>query len=302
MFSIVTNITSAGESPRLVVQSVLNNLNFVRDLHFIYPHYIPDEEDNLYPGWKRDREKLQNAQIPYKFEARLNVENFSDDKNTILVEVPPNCDLRLGDFERLKTQAGSADYAQTHFGLGTRFQMEGFSVWYAYLVICMVIQWFINRFAYNNKLYYYTDVRARFVVCKGKTKFIPVEHTYLWTLWNPNVMQKQYENATVSANEFPTPFSFVRWVLSNHTALGFGLWILPFIPVWFFFSISPISIVLGYQSFIFTMSGISVYITEVGIAYLIAKTHSDMPWTFAYCLMFPLAWITFPFVLTFSKN
>jgi hypothetical protein len=302
MFSIVTNITSAGESPRLVVQSVLNNLTFVRDIHFIYPRYIPDEEDDLYTGWKRDREKLQNAQIPYKFEARLNMENFPDGKNTILVEVPPNCDLRLGDFERLKTQAASADYAQTHFGLSTRLQMNEFSVWYAYLVVCMVIQWFINRFGYNDKLYFYTDVRARFVIYKGKTKFIPLEHTYLWTLWNPNVMKKQYENATVSASEFPTPFSFVRWVLSNHAALGFGLWIIPFIPVWFFFSLSPLSFFLGYQSFIFAFSGIGVYITEVGIAYLVARTYSDAPWTLAYCLMFPFAWFTFPLVLTFSKN
>lgn len=296
----VITITSWNESPFYAVKSVLSNRKYVKELHFIFPGYDEQEEKDLYLEWPSDRKILEQSNIKIQFDARLKADNF-EDPELLLVEIPPNCSMKLGDFELLSSKAKQSNEQQTHLGIGSSINLNEFSPWYGFLVILAVMEWVMNLF-FNRKIYQYTDIRARFIMSKGKYKFLPLQHTILSYFWNPYTMKKEYSNAAIEQGK-STPREITRWILWSHETFKFGLWILPYICVYIFITISWLSILSNFLSFswIISTASLAVWFVEFLVAFFVTNGHIKVKYHIILCALFPVYWILFPFVFASAK-
>jgi hypothetical protein len=293
-------ISDWNESPRTAIKSVVSNRKYVKELHIVFPAFDEQREKELYQDWMKDKEILLQSDIKVQFDAVLKVEYY-DDPKLLLVEIPPNCSMKLGDFELLSSRAKQCNEQQTHLGIGATLNLGSFSLWYGYLVILSVMEWFMNVW-FNRKLYQYTDIRARFVMTKGEFKFLPLEHNILSSIWNPYTMKKEYGNATIEPGNM-SPKQLTQWVLWSHQTFKFGLWILTYIPIYVFLTISWLGVISTFINFswIITTTSVSMWIVEFLVSYLIARNYLKVNQLVILCMFFPVYWITFPLVLVWGK-
>lgn len=295
-FSVVISVSSYEEDIGSVCTSVLNNKQFVKDVHIIHPTFKGNEQHN-----KLYLDQLRSNGIQVKRDASYDPANF--DNSDVILWIPPYCEMTLGDFNELQYRANTANEKQTHFGLGTTYTLPGFSIFYGYISVMMVIQWVMNVFWNHRKLYFFSDIRGYFLINKGNHKFIPSEYSYLWNIWNPNVMRKNYKNATIyHEQKRESSYSFTKWLIYHN--LPFGLWILIFLPIWGFISLSFVSLVANFvfqYNWIVTVSGVGFWILEFIISCLIGFSYSKNNFTLIYGLLFPIYWVMFPAFWLWSK-
>jgi hypothetical protein len=298
-FAAVITITDWNESPQNAVKSIVSNKKYVKELHFVFPGYDEQREKELYSDWMKDKQSLLDGGVEVYFDATLKVDYYKDPK-MLLVEIPPNCIMKLGDFELLSSKSKQCTEQQTHFGIGATLNLGKFSFWYGFLVVLSVMEWFMNVW-FNKKLYQYTDVRARYIMTKGKYKFFPLEHTVLSYFWNSHTAKKEYGNATVE--NLTSAKITTQWVLWNNQTFKFGLWILAFIPIYVFFTISWIGVLSTFMhnNWVITTSSVSMWIMEFIISYLIASNYLKVDYLVLLCIFFPVYWILFPLVLVWAK-
>ncbi len=274
------------------IKGILANSEHVDELHLIYPSF-EDEESSMYDGWKEDKIKLVNAEIEPVFEARIHTESLSE--ATVLIEIPPTCRLKLGAFDAIREQIQSAGTAQTHFALATSTEVRGFSIWTGFLVVLTVIEWIWNHFFERSKLIQYTDVRGRFVLRKGETLILPEEHQTSWRFWNANVMRKRYAGDTCVLKGMDI---FAR--LHNHRYLGLGLWVIPFFFFWFVYTFAwaPVIQNMTLWTSVYTLA---LWVLQICVAYLVSGWYIKSRYNVLFCLLFPLYFAAFPFMLVFSR-
>jgi len=282
---------------REAVQGILANRDQVKELHLVYPSF-EDEKRSMYNGWLEDREALEKSHVCVSFDAKLNPDNLTG-VGTV-VEVHPTCRLKLGAFESIRQQISSANAVQTHFALATKTQVDGFSIWYGFLVVLTVMEWLWNRVFERNKLIQYTDVRGRFLVRKANCHFLPSESLAWWRVWNSNVMPKVYAGDTAVLKGCNM---FAR--LYNHRYFGIGLWLVPFLVIWGILSLSWTSMIyaaLQYRSLWVGGYALSIWAVEIMLCLLICRhyIHNSKYDTLFYVL-FPVYFATFPFILVYSK-
>lgn len=290
MFTFVITLTDLDENPQRAIQSLLSHKKYVNDVKIVYPRYINNEQE-LYPGWFEDREKIRYEIIPI-----MDLKYFTDDHT--IVEIPPYVDMRLGDFENLAAQSQQCSQRQLQFGLGTTLVSNRFSLLHGFLVIMAVMEWFINRFWYRGKLINRGDIWGRFIVKKGQHhRYIGCDYSYLWNIRNTEVKPKEYANASIEL----TP-TVVHWLLRTNKLFDFGLWILVYIPIYIFISLSFSGLILyTWSPWFVTGAATGIWSLEIFISFLIARHYVKVPWLLMFCFTFPVYWISFPYVLLYYK-
>jgi hypothetical protein len=293
MFSFVIPLSDLNESPEIAIKSILAHKKYAKDVKVVYAGYS-GEDHSLYNGWHEDKKKLNIQVIPI-----LDLKYFDND-TALVVEVPPFAQMYLGDFENLEKQSQeSTSLTQTQFSLGTTLTSQYSSILYGFLMIMTVMEWFINRLWYNGKFIQNTDIRCRFVVTKGVTRHIGNDYSYVWNILNREVKRKQYSNAIIDVG---INNQVVNWILSKHKMFSFGLWILAYVPFYIFVSLSFSSMVLySWSPWIVVGAGSGIWLFEILISFLICRSYCKIPYLLAYCIMFPLYWITFPYALLYFK-
>lgn len=285
MISIVIKITGFSESPRRAIASVLKNLDKIRDVHIIYPNYSSDDE-SMYKGWKDDKKIIGAASKAIFIEPSLDSKNF--DSDDIVVEIPPNCELKSGAFSIIENEMKNANSNQTHLGLSTVTKFSGFSLWYGFFIVLYTIDWIWNRLFERNKLIQYTDVKARFIIKKGRTTHFP-EKNIVWRFWNADTIPKIFtETAVLEGGNIIS-------VLNNHSYMKIGLWVLIYGPIWFVVSTAMINMPGSVYS-------ISMWIFGSTLAWLTTKDYVKLTGSLFYVLAFPFYFILFPILLIWSKN
>jgi hypothetical protein len=285
MISIVIKITGFSESPRRAISSILKNLDKIRDVHIIYPNYSSDDE-SMYKGWKDDKKIITAAAKAVFIEPSLDSKNF--DSDDIVVEIPPNCELKSGAFSIIENEMKNAKPNQTHLGLSTVTKFSGFSLWYGFFIVLYTIDWIWNRLFERNKLIQYTDVKARFIIKKGKVTHFP-EKSIVWRFWNVDTIPKIFtETAVIEGGN-------IIAVLNNHSYMTIGLWLLIYGPIWFVVSTAMLSMPGSVYS-------ISMWIFGSTLAWLTTKDYVKLTGSLFYVLAFPFYFILFPILLIYSKN
>lgn len=284
MISAVIKISPFNESPKRAIQSIISNLNYVKDVHIIHPGYTAP--DCMYDGWSEDRKSLATKAV--LIEADLNASNF--DPECLVVEIPPTCELKLGAFNILLEEGKCAKSHQTHLALSTRTILPGNSLFYGFFVVLFTIDWIWNRLFEFNKLIQYNDVKGRFIIKKGKSVHFP-ERSFTWRIWNAETIPKVY---TKHASVLET--SIVR-TLYNHLYLGWGLWIFILFPIW-------IVVTLVFLSMQGSVYAILMWITMSTLAFLTTKDYLVMGagMKLFSILAFPFYFIASPLLLVYAKN
>jgi len=303
MIVIAIHITGFSESPISAIRGILANKSRVNEVRFIYPSY-QDDKTSMYPEWSEHRKELEDANVGVYFDATLNADNLSN--GSVVVEVPPYCELKLGAFESISKEIGNANMAQTHFALSTSTKLRKFSLLYGFLVVLTVIDWLWNRFYEHNKLVQYTDVRGRFLLRKGQRRFLPKENEFTWRLWNSQVMPKVYAGDTAILSPPPpvSGWSYIVWLLHTHKHLGMGFWIAPFSAIWGFLSISWFTMLWNaiiYRSFWLGGYATSIWAIEICISFLICGHYIRLDYKNVFYVLFPVYFMLFPFMLMYSK-
>lgn len=290
ILDVVIYVKDNDDIPHNAIASILNNGKYVRSVHFIHSNF--GKSTIWYKDWKTDKEKLEDLNIKVQIDPELNVSMFED--NAIITEVPGNCIMTLGDFDNLIQQSKQVTFQKTTFGLGTKIETEEFSVWHGFLLIALCIEWVINK-VFRQKTYSRHDIRCRMTMKVGGMYYLAPEFCYSWYLLNREAQPKQYCNATLQGQGY----SFVSAYLRNHNFFSIGLWIFPFIPIWFATATSCISII--FLSYVWALPGIASILLCFFYSLLVGKAYLKTKYLLIYCILFPVYWIGFPLMLIFSK-
>jgi hypothetical protein len=298
MLTVVIHITNFGESPELAVKSVIANKGLFNQLHFIYPAF-QTEEESMYSNWLLiDKPNLNGVDV--FFHVLEHAKNYSPE--SIIVRIPPNCEVKSGGFSSIKNAMKHANEKQSQFALSPVTVFNRFSIWTGFFIVLMLIETFWNRIFERGKLIEYTDVKAYFVMKKGKTQFFPDERGGGW-IFNPTVIPKSYAGGTCVLRPFDD--GYLMWKLHTHTNLKLmGYWILFYIPIYFMLAISWPSVLWGAISFsniYFASYVISVWIFEVIVSYWVGSYYISCPKRIVYSLLFPVYWFFFPYVLIYAR-
>jgi hypothetical protein len=296
--SAVIKITSFNESPEFAVKSVIANKGLFNELHFIYPTF-QSEEESMYPNWLlTDKANLNGISV--FFHVMLHAKYFQSD--SIIVEIPPNCEVKSGAFTTIKSAMKAANTKQTHFALSPVTSLNQFSLWHGFLIVLMMIESVWNRIFERGKLINYTDVKAYFVMKKGKINYFPEEKSG-W-VFNESTIPKAYAGGTCILRPFDDD-NFVMWKLHTHTNMSLiGLWIVPYSIFYFILGISWPSVLWGAISFsnvYFASYVFLVWLLEVFVSYRVGTFYISCPKRLVFSLLFPVYWFLFPYVLIYAR-
>lgn len=296
----VIHITNFNESPRPAIQSIIANKDRFKQIHFVYPLY-QSEEDSMYPEWLKEDKNLLGGGIEVFFHIALHAQAL--DANCIIVEIPANCEVKQGAFSKIQNIMKSADTKQNTCALATTTSLPYFSIWGGFFVILQVIESIWNRIFERGKLIEYTDIKAYFLIKKGKVQYFPDNNGYLF---NMGTIPKVYSDGTavLRPNNFSI-FEFLMWRLHTHANLKLlGLWVLPYSINYFIFAISWPLILRGafaFGDFYFASYVLLVWIVQVLFSYWISVHYIKCPKKLIYCLLFPLYWALFPWILVYAR-
>lgn len=278
MFSIVIKITKFNECPKRAIKSVINNLTYVKDVHIINP-YFTNEEECMYKGWKEDKNQIKNVH----FSPSLIEKNLEG----IIVEIPPNCDVKAGAFNTIDKQMRHANEEQNTLALIPVLKLDGYSIFHGYFIILYLIDWFWNRLFENNKLIQYTDIRAKFIIRKGTKAFLP-KSSFFHRFWNPQTIGKIFAD-TAEIKE-----SKITQTLYNHEHFKFGLWIIPYGILWFITTTAFVAMPGSVYS-------ICLWILGSLLSWLTTFHYVKSSYSIFYISAFPIYWVTFPFLIFYSR-
>lgn len=299
MLSGVIHVTNFGESPETAVKSIIASKDRFKEVHFIYPTF-QSEEESMYPGWKEDKAQL-GEQIRVLFHIMLHAHLL--DPDCIIVEIPPNCIVKQGAFTKIQNIMKSTDARQHTCSLASTSSLPQWSFWVGFFVILQVIESIWNRIFERGKLIEYTDVKAYFLIKKGKTAHFPDASGYIF---NSGTVPKVYSDGTaVLQQTFPSVYEHLMWRLHTHVNLKLlGLWVFPYFVNYFILAISWPAILRGaiaFDSFYFASYVILVYLVEVVMSYWIGSYYIKTPKRLVYSLLFPIYWALFPWVLVYAR-
>lgn len=291
--TVVIPLTDLDENPKQAIKSVIAHKKFVKRVRIVYARYT-GEGHSFYNGYTEDKEQIEDIEVITKLDAKY----FSDDDN-VIIEVPPNCDMRLGDFQKLEEMSKdkSRPVEETQFSLGTTLVSEQVNLLHGIVMIMMLMEWVIGRVFYFGKLISHYDIRGRFIIRKGdQHQYIAAPFRYKWNLIMNDVRRKEYECATINIT------NNIRWLLQNNTTFSFGLWILVYIPIYVFFSLSFNSIWFYKWSpwILMTVTTTSWSVVSL-ISFFLMRQYLRVPYLVVYCILFPFYWISFPYILLFYK-
>jgi len=299
MLSAVIHVTNFGESPEPAVKSIIASKDRFKEVHFIYPTF-QSEEESMYPSWKEDKVQLEGIRI--LFHILLHAHLL--DSDCIIVEIPPNCAVKQGAFNKIQNMMKSVNTKQHTCSLASTSSLPQGSFWVGFFVILQVIESIWNRIFERGKLIEYTDVKAYFLIKKGKIAQFPEAGGYLF---NSGVIPKVYSDGTavLQQQSFASVFEYLMWRLHTHANLKLmGLWIFPYFINYFILAISWPAILRGaiaFDSFYFASYVVLVYVMEIVISYWIGVYYIKTPRRLVYSLLFPLYWALFPWVLIYAR-
>jgi hypothetical protein len=281
-FTFVFELTS---SPKQLIASLIANKADVEALYIVYPDY---DGNPIYPEWARDEAVLG---VPVYFVATFDPKTVDG----IIVNVPANCELKLGAFESIRQHMSRATESQTHFALTPHVRCETHSLFYGFLFIMQTIDWIWNRIYERNKLIQTSDVQARFVIRKGRRSFVP-EPKFIWRFWNTAVIPKVQTSSAVL--HLRNGWSDVVTTLKYHSHQGFGLWLIPYLSTYLVLAVTWNAFVYNGVMAPYT---IGMWLAEILVCYLICSAAFTAPRAYIYYLLFPVYWLLYPFVLIHAR-
>jgi hypothetical protein len=299
MLSAVIRISNFGESPEPAVKSIIANKDRFKEVHFIYPSF-QSEEESMYLGWKDDKINL-GEHIRVLFHVMLHAHLL--DPDCIIVEIPPNCEMKQGAFTKIQNIMRSLDTKQNTCSLASTNSLPQGSFWVGFFIILNVIETIWNRLFERGKLIEYTDVKAYFLLKKGKVAYFPDSGGYLF---NSGTVPKVYSDGTaVLKQNFASVYEHLMWRLHNHANLKLmGLWIFPYSINYFILAISWPAILRGaiaFDNVYFASYVLLVYFVEVIFSYWIGSYYIKTPKRLVYSLLFPIYWALFPWILIYAR-
>jgi hypothetical protein len=285
-------LTDLDENPKTAIKSVIAHKKFVKRVKIVYARY-PGQDHSFYHGYAEDCEEIEVDVI-----TKLDAKYFGNDDN-VIIEIPPNCDMRLGDFQKLEeiSKDKSRPVEETQFSLGTTFFSNTFNLMHGVIMIMMLMEWLIGRVFYFGKHISHYDIRGRFIIRKGnQQQYLSEPFKYRWNLIMNDVKRKEYECATIDIT------NNIRWLLYNNTTFAFGLWIFVYIPIYVFLSLSFNSVWFYKMSpwILLTITTTSWSFFSLA-SFLLMRQYIKVPYLFVYCILFPFYWISFPYILLYYK-
>ena len=213
-------------------------------------------------------------------------------------------DMTANQINKIQNMMKSVNTKQHTCSLASTSSLPQGSFWVGFFVILQVIESIWNRIFERGKLIEYTDVKAYFLIKKGKIAQFPEAGGYLF---NPGVIPKVYSDGTavLQQQSFASVFEYLMWRLHTHANLKLlGLWIFPYFINYFILAISWPAILRGaiaFDSFYFASYVVLVYLVEIIVSYWIGTYYIKTPKRLVYSLLFPLYWALFPWVLIYAR-
>ena len=289
----VVTLTGFREDCSRAIRSLIPLKHYFKDLVIVHRGYV-DDERSMYSGWVEDRESLSPVTI--KIVAQLDAVHV-DGQAT--VEINPFCDIRQGAMDELVATLKGANQYQTRMGMTTSLVLDNFSVFYGFIMVSYVIDWFWQRVWCRGKLYQNLDVQSRRVVQVGPDRYLPSTSVWHSFIWNNVTIPRMYGgNAAITRPSFENGFQTTLWYFYNHSHYTWSWWIMPFSIVWMTIAMAAYGLLLGN---IGSMWILSVWSWEIVLAYLICESYIKCDWASAYYPLFPIYWILFPVVIIYSK-
>ncbi len=288
----VIELTGFAEDCSQAVRSLVPLKHYLKNLIIVHRAYV-DDEKSMYPGWIEDKAALDPVQVT--FVARLD-EVYVEGQT--VVEINPYCSVRQGALDTILATVKSASPYQTHLGLSTSLVLDGFSLFYGFLIVSYVVDWFWQRVWNRDKMYQALDVRARRVVEVGGKKYIP-ESSWLWYIRNTGCIPRIYGGESVVTK--PTNvkgWELVVWYFYNHRHYCWSWWIMPFSLIWAILTMAAYGLFLGNLTSIYILT---VWLWEITAAYLICENYIKLDLSLLLYPFFPVFWVLFPLVIVYSK-
>jgi len=288
MLSIVIEINEK-ETPRVAIKSLLNHLQEIKDLHLIYPLYQNDGE-SMYKDWSSDRQQLEGAGKRVHFAATLEASDF--DVDSLIVRVPPSCELKLGAINMLKKSAEHMTTNQMHFSLIPKAIFTRHSIWNGFFVVLYMMNWIHSLFHWR-RLIQYTDVWASFLIKKGKHQYFPPEPNERW--WCTDIKRRTLTESA-SLLQWNNSYQYLIWTLKTHRNFGLGWWMIPYLLT---FPAILFPLVFLRQLMFWAILETIVMST---VTWWTTKHYIEMPNMALYCLMVPVYYVLFPVMLIQART
>lgn len=288
----VVTLTGFREDCSRAIKSLIALKHYFKDLVIVHRGYV-DDERSMYAGWIEDRESL--CPVAIKVVAQLDAVHV-DGQAT--VEINPFCDIRQGAMDELAATLKAATQYETHLGMTTSLVLEPFSIFYGFIMVSYVIDWFWQRVWCRGKLYQSLDIRSRRIVQIGSDRYLPPT-SWTWFIRNSACIPRMYGgNAAITRSSFENGFQTVLWYFYNHAHYTWSWWLMPFSIVWATLCMAAYGLLLGNFGSIWI---VSVWSWEIVLAYLICESYIKSNWSYIFYPLFPIYWILFPVVVMYSK-
>jgi len=284
--SIVIEITEK-DSPKAAIHGIVCNLASVYDVHIIYPNYQNDEE-SMYAEWKHDRKLIVDAGKMVHIEAVLDAANFSP--NYPVVIIPPYCELKLGAFVSIQKSTERAEKDDIYCAFVPKCTVSS-NPFAGFTLIVYMLNWFFSLFYWRRKLVQNTDILVTFIIKKGKHQYFADRPNSAWLpqLYSGVMFRRILDKGAVLHNP---P---LQWLLKTHLHFGLGPWIFLYfggymaimVTFLFFTRLGVYTLINAALIILFTFISTRNYVTNVSHA--------------ALCLLSPVYFLLFPFVLIHMK-
>lgn len=288
----VIELTGFAEDCSEAIRSLVSLKHYLKNIVIIHPAYVNDEK-SMHVGWACDRVALEP--VPVTFVTRLD-EVFV--QGATVVEINPYCSVRQGALDTIVSASKSATPYQTHLGVSTSLVLDRFSLFYGFLIISYVVDWFWQRVWNRDKMYQFLDIRARRVVEVGGSKYLP-ESSWIWYIRNTGCIPRFYggESAVTKPVNLHG-WKLVVWYFYNHRHYRWSWWIIPFSLIWAIVSMAAYGLFLGNITSIYILT---VWMWEITASYLICENYIKMDYSLLLYPLFPVFWLLFPLVIVCSK-
>lgn len=291
-YTAVVRVTEFNESCKAAVAGLISCQKYFKQIIFVHPSYV-DDETSMYNGWIEDREKLKSvSQIDFVYD--LKAHSIHGDS---IIEITPYCQLRPGGIEHLHAQIKASSVQETHFGLTTDIIVRDWSLFYGFLVISQFIDWWWQRVWNRGKLYQYTDVRVRTLICKGGQRYLP-ETSFFWRVWNNGCKSRIY-GKDYAQTWAPRGYGFTLWYFYNHLHYRWSWWLFPYSFFYIIYTLAGWALIVNrnYTSLYI----LAIYLFQTISSYFICESYMKISNGALYYLAFPIYWALFPFFLIHAK-
>lgn len=146
-YAAVIHVTEFRESCKRAMFTVLRFSRYFSSIHLVSETVTFG--DNLYPGWKNDHNTLKQKRMQlHHHTTTLDMKKVTE---YVIVHIPPTCMFEEAPFKLLTQRLNrirKTDQPRHAIVPVTDLNMHGFSIWYLFLALMCIVDWWRDVFAW----------------------------------------------------------------------------------------------------------------------------------------------------------